>query len=322
MGGKGNDKIADHRTDHAYGQHAEDVFAEFGIGDTGQPQQHGKCGHAHQVADRLFNVQGVFHIARDPVGHGVLGTAAKEDAGHAKRKPHGALARAVRLGHLGLPLQIGHGREHEHDGGNDGQSREKQRQIHPVFLAEQCEECGADHNDEQNAKGVERVQCAHVALGIVRGERRDGGGQHDLGKPCCDGENDRARQQSRVGVLRQKRGHERVDHKSQRGDQWRDADKQSRVEFLGKERKQQIHQKLGAEVGQHQRAKQGVGNIVGILQGGKQQRRQDENRGHGKICAVAGKLCALEIGCHNVTSHLENFARKLGRQGKTTAVSL
>ena len=67
------------------------------------------------------------------------------------------------------------------------------------------------------------------------------------------------------------------------------------IEEPGECREDQVNAQLGAEVSQHQRTQQGVGDAVGVVKGHEEQRRQAEHRGHGEIRRVAGKPCPLVI---------------------------
>ena len=75
------------------------------------------------------------------------------------------------------------------------------------------------------------------------------------------------------------------------------------IEIFGKESKDQVNGQLGEEIGQYQRAEQRIGDSVGLcLKGGKKQRRQNKDGGHGKVCRVASEFGAFVIGSHAFTS--------------------
>ena len=292
--GQTRNKIASKRADHTDKKHRRDAFPEFGVRDTHQPQKDGKARHAEDVAERLINMQGVLHEAGDPVGHRIFGTAAEEDAAHAKEKPKVAVLRACRSAYRFPAAHFGHRRDHKQDRGQDRERGEEERQVHPIFRREEGKEQRADHHDEENAEGVQRMQKAHIPLRIVGRDGGDHRAEQHLRKPRRDRENDRADKQPRIGILREQGGHECVDRQPHCGDQGHRAHDPFDVKPTRKEGKEQVDRQLGTKVRQHQRAEQGVGNVVHIVQGHEQKRGQAEHRGHGKVGGVAGKFGSFE----------------------------
>ena len=65
--------------------------------------------------------------------------------------------------------------------------------------------------------------------------------------------------------------------------------------MLGKEREDQIDRELGTEIGQYQRSEERVGDPVQLSERNEQERRQTENRRHGKVRHIAGELGTLEF---------------------------
>ena len=121
------------------------------------------------------------HIARDPVRHRVLGAAAKEDARRAKRDPERALAAFFRAVDRLARAHIRDRGEHKEDCRDYRQGCEKEHEELPTLVADELQEQSADHDYAEHAKGVERVEQAHVLLGIVRRDRRDHRAEQNLG---------------------------------------------------------------------------------------------------------------------------------------------
>ena len=124
-GREAHDQVADGRADHAEEQDSDDVFAESGVGDAGQPQKDREHGNAQNITEGFVQPQRILHEARDPVAHGVLGAASKEDAAHAKRHAHRPP--------FGVPgadvprrgVHIGEGGDQKQNRGEHGQCRQE-----------------------------------------------------------------------------------------------------------------------------------------------------------------------------------------------------
>ena len=70
-------------------------------------------------------------------------------------------------------------------------------------------------------------------------------------------------------IVWQQHRDQRIDTKTQRGDQRHDAKGFMYIEMMAEKAEDQINSKLGAEIDQYQRAKQRVGNSVHFPEGRK-----------------------------------------------------
>ena len=162
------------------------MLAVFGVQSAGECQEQGKGGQTHKVAPEFGKLQGVFHVNGYPVGHGVFRGASQKNAYHAKSKtnvlaPCGAFRGDLRGDD---PGQRRYGKQNEC---HQGQSRPKQRQIHPVFRAEYLQKYRADDSNTGAAVAVQRVQDTHIPLRVIRGQGSQRGTQQNLVQTCGKG---------------------------------------------------------------------------------------------------------------------------------------
>ena len=295
-GGQTDHQVAGGGAYHTREQDGHDILAEFGVGDAGQTQENGEHGNTQNVPHGLIHAQGVFHESRNPVAHGVFRAATEEDASHAESHAHGAALGAPRFPGSGGGIHVGHGGDHEQYGRDHGQSGQNQNQSHPVFRTEHLQKQRAEQYHGANAEGVQRVEQAHIPLGIIRGHGGDGGAEQNLGKTCRDREYDGTCHQSQIGVLRKKGGDEGVGCQTDGRDEGHNANHDLGVKILGKEGENKVDSHLGAEIGQHQGSQKGVGNAVGLPQGDEKQGGNAEDGGHGEVGGIASKAGSLVVG--------------------------
>ena len=110
-------EIAGDRTDHSDKKDGRDALTKFRVTHSRQREKDREHRGSEDIAEGFIDSDGVFHKARDPVRHRVLGTASEEDASHAEgESDHVSLRSFAALRGL-RGSHIGHRRYHKEHGG-------------------------------------------------------------------------------------------------------------------------------------------------------------------------------------------------------------
>ena len=128
-------------------------------------------------------------------------------------------------------------------------------EVHPhVWVAKTAEVAPTAYLGEYTIVGPE-TEVRHCAF--VRG-----GTDQYFRKPATRRRHDRTYEQARISKLRIKIGHERKQQHSYHRQYGSKFNRFCDIEFMRKERKDQIDHKLRAKIDEHQKPEQGIGNAI------------------------------------------------------------
>jgi len=177
---------------------------------------------------------------------------------------------------------------------SNGQQSKQEYQPLPVFAAKQRDEQGTDGNHHHDAPGIDRVELAHLPVGIVGRDSGNDRADQNLTETGCGGEDDGADHQTQIDIPREKKRPDRVEQQAAHSDGWDGANGLRNIKTVGEEGEDQIDDQLGEVIQQYQQSQLGIGDPVHGTEGQEQDRREIRHNGHGGVGAVARQLQAFD----------------------------
>ena len=165
IGGKTDDEITDDTEDGASHRCVfhRDLFAEFGVKDTGNTHCDGKSAGSEEISRCFVNCKSAFRKGGDPLCDGKLGSTRADH--HDQHEPENSLGKQLFI--IGdIVFFLSDGEERNEGKEKDIEKRNESEQAGeeaPMLNADEYEKCRAEKNGCHDTPAIEGMQQAHNA---------------------------------------------------------------------------------------------------------------------------------------------------------------